>query len=134
MTSKPNAYAAAALPLAALATLLQGTPEARAEISNVLGWIEVTPAGTGQIMVTGHVYAVTAAEGKFSLSLERMSKGNSAKTGQSGTFKAGAGENAKLSTTGINVSPNEQLKVELRLTVDGREVTPVVLQTASGKP
>ncbi|MEQ1672309.1 MAG: curli-like amyloid fiber formation chaperone CsgH [Hyphomicrobium sp.] len=102
---------------------------ARAEGSDVIGWIEVAPAGAGKVVVTGHAYAVVATEGKFSLSLERRTKGNSAKTGQSGNFKAAAGENAKLSSTGINVEPGEDLVIELRLTVEGRDIAPVDLRT-----
>jgi len=113
--------------LAIAAGLAIGAGGAAAASAPVMGWIEIVPAGKDQISVIGHATATVATAGKFVLSLDRRSKGNSARTGQSGTFKAAAGETVVLSKTGINVVAGEDLSIELKLNVDGKDVSVTTL-------
>lgn len=117
-----------------LASLIAGSPMVVAASSPVIGWIEIAPAGPSQITVIGHAFATATTSGQFVLSLHRVSKGNSANTGQSGGFKVAAGEDATLSKTAINVVPGEELIVELKLMIEGREVHTAVLRPAGGAP
>ena len=113
---------ASKLLLMTAATLAAGGTMASAGTQPVIGWIEIVPAGKGLIDVVGHVSATADTKGRYALSLDRKSHGNSAKTGQSGAFSAGAGESVVLSKTGINVVAGEELTVELTLSVDGKDV------------
>lgn len=86
--------------------------------------------GAGIVTITGHAYALDAAEGRFTLSVARTGKGGKASSSQSGAFKLDAGEDKPLSTTSINVAPGETLTIELKLLSGGSEVFSATLKTA----
>jgi hypothetical protein len=116
--------AAGAGPLAAQTSAGPGAP--------VLGWIELKPAarGAGIVTITGHAYALSPAEGRFTLAVARAGKGGKTNSSQSGAFKLDAGEDKPLSTTSINVAPGEALTIELKLFSGGSEVFSATLKTA----
>jgi hypothetical protein len=98
----------------------------------VIGWVEVQPlpGGKDQVAIIGHAHALAALSGQYALSISRGSKGNTAKTRQGGKFTVGAGENATLSRTTINVGPAESLVIELTIVVDGKEVFSLTMKSS----
>ncbi|MBS0234662.1 MAG: hypothetical protein JSR99_14385 [Proteobacteria bacterium] len=98
----------------------------------VIGWVEVTPVGKDHISVVGHASATTDTAGQFSLLLIRKSASGAIRTGQTGNFKATAGEAVVLSKTEINVGSDEDIAIELKLSVAGKEVSIITLKTGSG--
>lgn len=103
-----------------------------ADAASAIGWIEVQPAqsGPGHVTIRGHAVALTDVAGKFTLQVNRASKGNKSDTSQGGVLNLKAGEAKALSTTTINVTPDDNLTLTLTLlSADGKEVFSTVLKS-----
>lgn len=102
-----------------------------ADAAAVIGWVEVQPgpSGPGHVTLRGHVHALKDTAGKFSLQITRTSRGGKSDGKQGGDFNLKAGESRPLSTTTININPDDKLTVQLTITVDGAEVFTTTLRT-----
>jgi CsgH protein len=125
----PPAWLAQALTFVITSLLLAtinpaGEGAMAANATSVIGWIEVLPVPdqNDRVTIRGHVQALQAVEGTFGLSVKRASRGNKSDNKQSGQFSAKAGESRALSTTTINLQPNDRLEVVLTLSVDGADI------------
>lgn len=110
----------------ALAFLGMCSHKARADEpgAQALGWIEIEPVAgkTDQIVIVGKVYGLKQSQGRYSMEVKRHERGNVSNGNQSGVFNVGAGENATLSRTSINVPLASSVEIILRLSVGGREI------------
>jgi hypothetical protein len=102
-----------------------------ADSSSAIGWIEILPVSgrDNHITIRGQILALKPVEGKFGLRVKRTSRGNTSDNKQGGQFSAQVGESRVLSTTTINLQPNDHLEIVLTLSVDGAEVFSATLRS-----
>ena len=107
-------------------------PPAMATDTMVIGWIEIQaePDRRDHVSIRGRIQAFETVEGNFELRVTRISRGNKSANAQNGRFHAKADETKALSSTTINLNPNDQLQITLTLFVDGEEVFSATAQTS----
>lgn len=98
--------------------------QAMAADTSVIGWIEIQadPDQRDHVSIRGRIHALETVEGNFQLRVARINRGNKSANAQRGHFRAKAGEAKVLSSTTINLDPNDLLQIKLTLFVDGEEV------------
>jgi hypothetical protein len=109
----------------------QGAGVVRVSSASVIGWVEIQTAMSGkdQVTVVGRALALEPISGQYALFVSRSGKGGTSNSRQAGAFSAAAGENAVLSRTSINISPAEDVTIELKLFVDSKEVFSTVMKS-----
>jgi hypothetical protein len=117
-----------------LAIVLSGLAPAPARAKDrgmsVVGWIEIAPGrkGAGHMAITGQVFGVDRAKGRYSLDIKRGGVGGASKSGQKGEFEVSAGENVALSTTNINIDSPDMVEITLALQLDDGSVFETTLK------
>jgi hypothetical protein len=114
----------------ALSGLASAPARAKDRGLSAVGWIEIGPGkkGAGHMAITGRVFGVDRAKGRYSLDIKRGGAGGSSKSGQKGEFEVSAGENAALSTTNINIDPSDVVEITLILQLDDGSVFETTLK------
>ena len=90
-----------------------------ASAGEVVGWMEVTPAG-GQLRITGRAFAPEGGNVEYTLQIQRSGRSGNTTTKQGGKAEIQAGQVATLSTTSVNLQPQDQLAVLLTLSRGGQ--------------
>jgi hypothetical protein len=90
-----------------------------APAGDVVGWMEVTPAG-GQLRITGRAFAPDGGSVEYTLQIQRSGRSGNTSTKQGGKAEIQAGEIATLSTTSVNLQPQDQLAVLLTVSRGGQ--------------
>lgn len=104
--------------------------------AGVVGWIHVEPRGEDgrqTLALSGWALAMSPMSGVYVLAVRKQGKGGSSNTSQSGRFTAASDSPVKLSQTAVNITPADFIEIDLRISVDGREVFRASM-TSAGLP
>ncbi len=102
-----------------------------AQAQSPIGWLELKPVqGQNAIQIVSHAAAFEKTAGvEFVLSVGRLNHGNTSNSRQTGRVDLAAGETKTLSAATINVEPGDALKIELKILIQGQEVSSTVMST-----
>lgn len=98
-----------------------------APAGQVISWMEINPVD-GELQITGRAYTMEAANIDYSLQVQRSGRSGNTTTKQGGKADMQAGRVTVLSTTSINIQPQDQLAVLLTLTSSGQIISTSAIQ------
>jgi hypothetical protein len=101
--------------------------------AGLVGWIHVEPRSEGDrqiLTLSGWALATSPMNGTYILAVRKWGKAGASNNSQSGHFAAALDGPVKLSQTAVNITPADLFEIDLRLSVDGREVFHASLKSA----
>lgn len=93
-----------------------------AQAGDVIGWMEVRPAGN-MIEVAGRAYSAGSATVDYTLKIDRAGQSGRSATSQRGRTEIEPGQVARLSTTSVNFNARDELTLILTLSSGGRTLS-----------
>lgn len=98
-----------------------------AQTAEVVGWMEVNPAA-GQLQITGRAWSADEASIEYTLQIQRVGRGGNTATRQGGKVDVASGKVSILSTTSVNIQPQDQLTVLLTIISNGQVIASSSIQ------
>ena len=131
--SRRNSAMRSARLVLATCFILLGAEAQSMEREQVYGWISIRPVAgeSDKVAIQAHASALTPIEGGYEMVLTKAAHGGRSKTRQSGAITLDAQEQRDLSRTIINLGPEDELEVELTISVEGHAVFSVSARTGA---
>ncbi len=102
-----------------------------AQAGEVVGWMEVNPTD-GQVQITGRAWSAEAAKVDYTLQIQRIGRGGNTSTRQGGRADVDPGKVATLSTTSVNIQPQDELAVLLTISSGGQVIATSAIHVGKG--
>ena len=98
---------------------------------DVIAWMGINPVG-GQIQITGRAYSAQQTTVDYALQIQRTGSSGNTTTKQGGKADIQSGRIAVLSTTSVNMQPQDQLAILLTVSRGGEVLSTSAIQVGAG--
>ena len=102
-----------------------------APAGEVIAWMDINPAG-GLIQITGRAYSPDETHIDYMLQIQRSGRSGNTTTKQGGGADIQGGRIAALSTTSVNMQPDDQLAILLTVMRGGQVLATSGIQVGAG--
>ena len=97
----------------------------------VIAWMDINPVG-GLIQITGRAYSAQQATIDYTLQIQRTGSSGNTTSKQGGKADLQEGKAAVLSTTSVNMQPQDQLAILLTVSRGGEVLATSAIQVGAG--
>jgi hypothetical protein len=98
---------------------------------DVIAWMDINPVG-GQIQITGRAYSAQQTTIDYTLQIQRIGGSGNTTTKQGGKADLQGDKAAVLSTTSVNMQPQDQLAILLTVSRGGEVLATSAIQVGTG--